>query len=299
MLATVRKPQTPVLQHLKTPAHPAQWVRRLRHAVLAAALFLASCGGAGLEPASPAGATAGPQASQPQGPDPERQGFGLVTIPTRPAQFSSIWSCPPYTDWGLPSMNVDLLCRVGFAAGHDPDTKGPRWVIEQLTPAKLRGAALRKDNFRPDPDLQPGQRAELSDYTNSGFDRGHMAAAADMAWSQTAMDERFMLSNIVPQSPSLNRGPWARLEDQVRDWVADRETLVVITGPVYRSNRSIGRGVRVPDGLYKVVFDPSREEAMVLMLPNEPVERYNAPQYFATLAALERDTGLKLLNRRP
>lgn len=242
--------------------------------------------------------TAAPVAA-PTGPSPEHQGFGRVSIPVRPSQFSALWSCPPFTDWGLPSLNVDLLCKTGIAIGHDPDTKGPRWVIEQLTPAKFHGGAQRRDNFRADAALPEGRRAELSDYAASGYDRGHMAAAANMAWSQTAMDESFLLSNILPQSPTLNRGVWARLEDDVRSWVVGRETLWVITGPVFRGNRSIGAGVRVPDALFKVLFDPKRDEAYVLVVPNESVERYNAQQYFITLLELERQTGLKLLSRRP
>jgi len=238
-------------------------------------------------------------AATPIGPNPELQGFGRVSIPVRPSQFSALWSCPPFTDWGLPSLNVDLLCKTGIAIGHDPDTKGPRWVIEQLTPAKIQGDAQRKDNFRTDPDLARGRRAELSDYAASGYDRGHMAAAANMAWSQTAMDESFLLSNILPQNPSLNRSAWARLEDDVRRWVIGRDTLWVITGPVFRGNRSIGAGVRVPDALFKVLFDPKREEAFVLVVPNESVVRYNEQQHFVTLSELERQTGLKLLSRKP
>lgn len=234
----------------------------------------------------------------PVGPRPDLQGFGPVSIPVRPSQFSALWSCPPFTDWGLPSLNVDLLCKAGIAIGHDPDTKGPRWVIEQLTPTKLQGSAQRKDNFRADPALLFGRRSELADYSNSGYDRGHMAAAANMLWSQTAMDESFLLSNILPQNPSLNRGSWARLEDDVRSWVAGRETLWVLTGPVFRGNRSIGAGVRVPDALFKVLFDPKRGEAFVLVVPNENIERYNAQQYFMTLSELERQTGLKLLSRK-
>lgn len=278
----------------------------LRAAFFAATLIVAGCGEGTVGHTGSHSGVAGDSTSgiepvgtaEPIGPRPELRGFAPVSLPVRPSQFSALWACPPFTDWGLPSLNVDLLCKTGIAIGHDPDTKGPRWVIEQLTPAKLQGSAQRKDNFRPDPALQAGRRAELADYANSGFDRGHMAAAANMYWSQTAMDESFLLSNILPQNASLNRGAWARLEDDVRSWVAGRDTLVVITGPVFRGNRSIGGGVRVPDALFKVLFDPQREEAFVLVVPNASVERYNAEQNFVTLSDLERQTGLRLLSRR-
>ena len=72
----------------------------------------------------------------------------------------------------------------------------------------------------------------------------------------------------------------------MRSWVAGREALWVLTGPVFRGNRSIGAGVRVPDALFKVLFDPKRREAFVLVVSNENIERYNAQQYFTTLSEL-------------
>jgi len=230
---------------------------------------------------------------------PDADGFASWSIEKRPGQFSSLWSCAPHTDWGLPSVNVDLLCREGYAAGHDPETKGPRWVIERLTLSNFSGPAQRKDNFRADPDLAKGRRAELADYAGSGLDRGHMAAAANMVFSQRAMDESFYLSNMVPQNPGLNRGQWARLEEEVRSWVSKRETLYVITGPVFRTNRVIGdSSVRVPDALFKVIFDPMRRQGIAFLIPNETVDRFDATIYRVNIEEIETQTGLKLLSSR-
>lgn len=79
----------------------------------------------------------------------------------------------------------------------------------------------------PTEGLKGGVQASLSDYRRSGFDRGHMAPAADMRWSATAMSESFYLTNICPQTPSLNQGDWNRLEGKIRDW-ARRDSAVVI-----------------------------------------------------------------------
>ena len=81
----------------------------------------------------------------------------------------------------------------GFTVGHDPDARTPRWVIERLRVGTLNGGVERTDDFRPDPDLLPGRRAELVDYVGSGFDRGHMAAAGNLTWSLQAMVESFYL----------------------------------------------------------------------------------------------------------
>jgi endonuclease G len=172
-------------------------------------------------------------------------------------------------------------------------------VIERLTLGNFVGPAQRKDNFRADPDLAKGRRAELNDYSGSGLDRGHMAAAANMVFSQRAMDESFYLSNIIPQNPGLNRGQWARLEEEVRNWVGIRETLYVITGPVFRTNRVIGdSSVRIPDALFKVIFDPLRRQGIAFLIPNELIDQFDATSYRVSVDEIEYQTGLKLLSSR-
>jgi endonuclease G len=70
-----------------------------------------------------------------------------------------------------------LLCRAGYALSHDADHKVPDWVAYHLTIKKMKGTFPRSNDYRPDPDIEPGQRAELKDYKRSGYDRGHMAPA--------------------------------------------------------------------------------------------------------------------------
>lgn len=77
----------------------------------------------------------------------------------------------------------------------------------ELTREETKGEADRYDKFMPDPEL-PEPRVVHKDYTKSGYDRGHMAPAADMKWSKQAMAESFYMSNICPQVGNLNRGDW-------------------------------------------------------------------------------------------
>lgn len=171
-------------------------------------------------------------ASTPSTPTPSA-GFTALVLKARPAQFSGNQRCPPFLDYGTPSLGTDFLCRTGFAIGHDPRSRTPLWVIERIGLGSLNGGVARTDNFRADPDLLPGRRAELEDYSGSGYDRGHMAPAGNLTWSNQAMVESFYLSNIAPQNPALNRGAWARLEENIRNWVLERNDLVIITGPVF------------------------------------------------------------------
>lgn len=228
-------------------------------------------------------------------------GFASLTLKIRPTQFTSGFSCPPLLDYGVPSIRVDFLCRTGFAIGHDPNARTPAWVVERIGLASLNGGVQRTDNFRADPDLPPGRRAELADYAGSGFDRGHMAPAGNLTWSNQAMLESFYLSNIAPQNPELNRGAWARLEETVRGWVLERNDLVIITGPVFGvQDRTIGSSpVRVPQAYFKVIFDPFRREVVAFVYPNAPPTSSDLGAYRVPLEQLELTTGLALLSTRP
>lgn len=156
------------------------------------------------------------------------------------------------------------LCFEGFAAGHSGLFRAPLWVAERLTRESLADARRvdRKDEFHPDRRLARSERAELRDYSRSGYDRGHMAPAADMP-SKTSQRDSFSLANIVPQHPDNNQGIWADIEETVRRMVDAHGEAYVVTGPIYSSRyaRRIGR-VAVPDGLYKAVFLPGKGAAV-------------------------------------
>jgi endonuclease G len=280
-----------------------------RWIVVLLAALLAACSGGGSAPAtvsiSGTGGTTGTNpggttvASTPLTPTPSA-GFTALVLKARPAQFSGNQRCPPFLDYGTPSLGTDFLCRTGFAIGHDPRSRTPLWVIERIGLGSLNGGVARTDNFRADPDLLPGRRAELEDYSGSGYDRGHMAPAGNLTWSNQAMVESFYLSNIAPQNPALNRGAWARLEENIRNWVLERNDLVIITGPVFgMQDDVIGRSpVRVPQAFFKVVFDPVRREAVAFVYPNADPAINDLAAYRVPLDQLELTTGLALLSTR-
>jgi endonuclease G len=209
--------------------------------------------------------------------------------------------CPEYVKYGAPSEKGDLLCRTGYAIEHDPAHQTPDWVAEHLTREKAMAVLARSNNFKPDPDLEAGARAELKDYTKSGYDRGHMAPAGDMRWSKEAMDESFFLSNMAPQiGPGLNRGIWKNLEEKVRHWAVERGELYVYTGPIYKpgaQHKSIGPDqVAVPDDFYKVVFDPVRDQAIAFIMPNAKLKTQDLPKYIVSVHEVEAESGLQFLS---
>jgi len=159
--------------------------------------------------------------------------FLLLISPT----FSGpLEDCAEYAQLGIPGQDGDLLCRTGHLLAHDPVRKTPIWVAERVTAEKATSAVVPREggSFRIDPGLKKGKRTGLSDYRKSGYDRGHMAPAADMHWEKQATIECFYLSNVVPQvGKKMNQGIWKALEERARTWAIDRGELFIYTGPIY------------------------------------------------------------------
>lgn len=152
--------------------------------------------------------------------------------------------------------NDIILVYSGFVVNYNTDRLIPNWVAYELTAEEVGGEVPRARGFSMDPNY-PGRQAMREDYSNSGWDKGHMAPSADMKWSQEAMTESFFLTNICPQDPTLNGRDWHALENRVRDWALRYDRLWVVCGPIIRDNQygTIGeRSVSVPDGFYKAVL---------------------------------------------
>lgn len=145
------------------------------------------------------------------------------------------------------------------------------WVAYMLTSRNTTQTHKRSNTFYADP-LVATETANNKDYTKSGYDKGHLAPAADMNWSEQAMKESFFFSNISPQLPAFNRGIWKTLEEQVRGWAQKFDTLYVVTGPILESELpTIGENkVSIPNYFYKaiVVYTKQRVQAIAFILPH-------------------------------
>lgn len=210
--------------------------------------------------------------------------------------------------FGLPSTG-ELLFHRGYVAGHNNWLKIPNWVAYHLPREKVQGDAARSDKFVPDPELKPYQRSEPADYRESGFDRGHLAPAADMKSDNAEMADSFLMSNITPQvGKGFNRGIWKKLEDRVRRWAQERGEVWVVTGPVFVADAEesmmrfqlIGkRRVAVPTHFFKIVYSRGPEDELrviAFLLPNAPAAADNLPRFTTAVDAVEEQTGLDFFN---
>ncbi|EJX08412.1 DNA/RNA endonuclease G [gut metagenome] len=157
----------------------------------------------------------------------------------------------------LSPRKEQFIQHLGYVVSYNPDKKVPNWVAYELTRQETQGKAKRSDRFVADPAVR-GAMATNTDYNRSGYDKGHMAPAADMKWNSQAMKESFYFSNMCPQHPQLNRRGWKDLEEKIRDWAIADSAIIVICGPIYgKQTKTIGKGkVAVPQRFFKVVLSP-------------------------------------------
>lgn len=159
----------------------------------------------------------------------------------------------------------------------------PTWVAWTLTAEETKGILKRSNNFQPDRTLKAKLQVTTHDYKNSGFDRGHLCPAADNKFSQQAMDECFLMTNMCPQLHELNAGGWESLEDSCRVWAQREDSIVVVAGPIFFKKRPSTIGtqhkVAVPDAFFKIVLSmrPGKEKAIGFLFTNsnlpQPVDK--------------------------
>lgn len=200
------------------------------------------------------------------------------------------------------NIGGQILKRKGYTLSYNADYKTSQWVAWELTRKETKGKEGRTDKFLPDPDVL-GAKAYTSDYTKSGYDRGHMAPAADMKWSRQAMEESFFMSNICPQNPNLNRGDWNDLEEKSRQWAKKYGAVYIACGPIYDTKRPkrIGNNkIAVPDAFYKVILinDKKNPKAIGFIFPNKAGHK-PLNKYIVTVDSVEIRTNIDFFPTLP
>lgn len=194
------------------------------------------------------------------------------------------------------STTGEVILNPYYALSYSEKHEQAEWVAYKLTAERLNMPWVKRtDNFLPDPKVTRAS-ATPNDYRNSGYDRGHLVPAADMAFSEEAMASTFLMSNISPQSRNFNKGIWRELEELTRDWAKKNEELYVVTGPVLAQTPkgAIGENeVSVPAAYFKVLLDYTEPQikGIGFILPNE-VSYEPLFEYAVSIDEVERMTGL-------
>ncbi|MGP5555892.1 DNA/RNA non-specific endonuclease [Psychrobacter celer] len=182
---------------------------------------------------------------------------------------------PEFTNPKL-SNNTQALCMDGFAVMYSGVSRTPLWSAEHLDRRRLQQAKTidREDSFHEESRLPKSMRASLSDYSGSGYDRGHLAPNADMATRSQQYDS-FSLANIAPQSPRNNRYIWRNIESATRYLTQQYGEVYTITGVAFtgKKTKQLAERVLVPSHFFKAVYIPATNQAGVYYAPNDESER--------------------------
>jgi len=194
-----------------------------------------------------------------------------------------------------------IITHVGYTVSYNGEWLIPNWVAYELTAGETDGKEKRNSKFSPDP-MVKGVAVLHEDYKKSGYDRGHMAPAADMKWSEQAMDESFYTTNICPQNGNNNRGDWKDLEELARDWAMKYGNIYICCGPIVSAGYStIGtKNIVVPQEFFKVFLrrDGDNWHAIGFVMQNKAQSR-PLMTYALSIDEVETKTGIDFFYNLP
>ncbi|UFP96869.1 DNA/RNA non-specific endonuclease [Gloeobacter morelensis MG652769] len=209
------------------------------------------------------------------------------------------------------SVNNYLLLKPQYALSYNAAKGIPNWASWQLNRAWL-GRTDRQNDFRPDESLPVGlYRVNPAEYTGSGYDRGHLVPSADRTVSGVDNSATFLMTNMTPQSPDLNRGPWEKLESYCRELVGAGKELYIVAGASGELGRIGGGKVSVPARHWKVivVLDApgaglaavtGRTRVIAVDIPNGPrIKDAGWREFRVNVDRIEAATGYNLLSGVP
>jgi endonuclease G len=216
-----------------------------------------------------------------------------------------LWRCSKVDLFLLeePRHNNDstYVKHFAYSLSYNEATEQASWVAYKLDSLELASNFKRKNLFYIDTLVLTGTATNV-DYKNSGYDRGHLAPAADMVWNEQAMNESFFYSNISPQLPSFNRGIWRTLEIELRKLALKYGSLYITCGPVFQDTDSaIGENkVVIPTHFYKtvLVYNSEIKQSIGFIFPHKKCigEIFD---YAVTVDSIENITGLDLYHKLP
>ena len=203
----------------------------------------------------------------------------------------------------LTNQPEQIIEHLGYTVSYNHAWHLPNWVAYELTHVEVQGESSRTDKFLPDPQVQ-GDPVVTRDYKGSGYDRGHMAPAADMKWSEQAMQESFYMTNICPQNHSNNAGDWKDLEELARDLASAYHSIYICCGPIVTDTTctiGIERKIVVPQAFYKVFLRQKTNgtwTAIGFIMPNAAGNR-PLMTYMHSIDEVEQQTGIDFFYNLP
>ena len=208
------------------------------------------------------------------------------------------------------SQNNFLMVNTAYVLSYNNSKGTANWVAWRIAESDF-GAAERQDNFRPDPNLpKTFARITPADYTGSGLDRGHLCPSADRSSSIEANSQTFYMTNMVPQTPDLNREVWADFEAYSRELVKKNKVDLYVIAGVYGEKGKLKNKIIVPTNCWKVIvavpqgagISAINENTTVIAvdMPNvKGIANENWRKFRTSVRSIEQKTGFNLLSNLP
>jgi endonuclease G len=225
---------------------------------------------------------------------------------------------PSNATYDLVNANNYLMVKPQYCLSYSNSKHTPNWTSWHVTSTDL-GSAARQDDFRPDATLPVGwYQVVASEFSGSGFDRGHMCPSADRTSSVANNSATFLMTNMIPQSPNNNQVTWANLENYTRTLVNAGNEVYTISGPYGQGGTgsngyatTVGNGVVVPAQTWKIIvvlpngnndlsrITTSTRVIAVLMPNNQTVSSQAWGYYRVSVDQIEALTGYDFLSNVP
>lgn len=196
-----------------------------------------------------------------------------------------------------------VITNVGYVVGYDEDRKDPAWVCYKLFATDYHKPPPRPKDFSPD--TRTRSRVVARDYAGSGYDRGHCAPnrAIAVCYGPQAQLETFLMSNILPERPNLNRQVWERLETiEINDYAQKFKEIWIITGGVFDTDdQKLRSGVEVPRACFKIMVDEDAGSvrALAFAIPQDVAGSEDPGQFLTTVREVENQTGFDFMSELP
>jgi len=210
-----------------------------------------------------------------------------------------VQACQVHSPYGFAATQrtAQAICREGYLVAYDAPVKIPVYVAYTLKPENALGCFPRTNAFVADQSLN-GTGARPDDYAGTGYDKGHAAPDGDLSYTQQVEYESFLMTNMYPQHGSLNRGIWKLLETSVRGWaVQTNQSFTIYVGAIYGAgDETIGKGVIVPHGYYKIVINNVTGEVAGWRFPHtKPYVNLgnDLTKYRSMISAIQSEAGVQ------
>jgi endonuclease G len=224
---------------------------------------------------------------------------------TQPAPSNAALGMPSPANRSTASAQDYLVENAAFTLSYNRERGGPNWVSWHVDADDL-GSAPRSNDFHPEPDLPQAWRIRPGDYSQTGYDRGHVCPSGDRTGSPELNTMTFSMANMLPQAANVNRGTWEKLESYCRDRVKQGDALYIVAGGYGTKSKVASGRVTVPERCWKVVVfsanggGPSAVTAdtpiVAVDMPNDDSVDQDWRRYLTTVQAIEQATSLSFFN---